>query len=220
MGAEGGGEWAMGMGRELHRQAAITGRSTKRCRSSGVVPRLLAGRSAAAPTFRTGWSRKTHSFPGVLTPYDIPRARWEIGHRTRILDRGVAPLGLRQVFQELSRQRILHLCTDIGELFAAGLDGVATNEVDAEGRPHRLAHLSNFEGESGPRECFVHGTMPSDVAQVATLLAARRGGVLLGGVGKGDFSGDDLTANVLSLFGQRVGGCWRRTAPQASGGSD
>ena len=69
-----------------------------------------------------------------------------------VLHRRVAALDRRQLVEQLARQGILQFLVDLGELPAAGLDLVATDQMDPEGRFDRPAHLAHLQRERRPRK--------------------------------------------------------------------
>ena len=158
------------------------------------------------------------SFGLHLAPGQLVRAGLEMRHAAAVLD-------LRQRrsraanFSSSSRAKpsSTSLRTS-AKLLAAGLDGVATDQVDAEGRPHRRAHLRRLPGQSRPRKGLVHGAVPGDIAQPAALLGAGPGRVFRRRVGKGDLPGEDLPADLLGLLDQRVGGLPVPPRPPAAAG--
>ena len=98
----------------------------------------------------------------------------------------------------------------------AGLDLVAADQVDAEGRFDRLAHLAGVQCKGCPGKRLVHRAVAADQSQAAAVLAAGTGGILPRRVGKRQLAGNDLLANLLRLLQQFLAVVF---APSADGRS-
>ena len=82
-----------------------------------------------------------------LSLRQFAHSRLQVRPCVAVLHRRLPPLGRGEPFQKLPGHRRIHLLADVRQSLPAGLDRVAANQIDAEGRRRRRTDLADFQRE-------------------------------------------------------------------------